>query len=97
MVKASRAAASQLIAMPISITDSRLSTAPGWRHRIILDASRGDRTAAGAAHLGVDVGLVPHVEGARGPGPDGDAETWRWRASSGWIDVRAATQTRVAP
>ena len=39
-----------------------------------IDAAHGDRPAAGAAHDRVDIAVIPHVDGARGPGADRDAE-----------------------
>ena len=50
------------------------STRPSDERVLARDAAGGDRPVGGAAHHRVDVGVVPHVEGARGPCPDGDAE-----------------------
>ncbi len=39
-----------------------------------LDVAAGDGPLAGAQHLAVNIGVVPHIYRARGPGAHGDAE-----------------------
>jgi hypothetical protein len=74
MVKASRPAASRLVASSMSRTEKRLSAAPKPVGLRGLDAPSGHRPAAGAAHDGVDVGVVGHVERAGRARPHRDAE-----------------------
>ena len=74
MVKASSAAAS-----PIGDDAKRKhredgqDEAEGQRFRP-RDPARRDRPLGGAPHDGVDIGVVPHVERARGARADGDGE-----------------------
>ena len=77
MVKASSAAASQLTSTPSVITESAESTrpkasaSPGWMRPVGIGRPAVRRID------GVDVGVVPHVERARGTGPDRDRTAWR--------------------
>ena len=74
MVSASSAPATQLTSTPSVSTEPIDSTMPKVSASSGVDAAARDRPAGGARHAGVDVGVVPHVERARGAGADGDAE-----------------------
>ena len=91
MVKASRPAASTFTARPISPTENSDEHDAEGQRVGALHPARRHRPAARAAHQGVDVGVVPHVERARRAGADRDAED-RDAASTGFIGVRAQTR-----
>ena len=75
MVKASRPAASQFTRHAQQHhREHGEHQAEGQRRRPPCTRPAGTGRLRGAAHQGVDVGVVPHVERARGAGADGDAE-----------------------
>ena len=75
MVSASSAAATQLTASPISMTEPTASTTPKAERLGRLDRARpAIGRPARARHHRVDVAVVPHVDRARGAGADRDAQ-----------------------
>ena len=74
MVMASRMPAVQLTRTPSVRIENTDSTAPKLKASSARQATARNRAGGGARHARVDVGVVPHVEGARGAGADGDGE-----------------------
>ena len=74
MVKASSAAASDVDQQAEHHDRETGKRQPEGQRLARLHAAHRHRTARGARHDGVDVGVVPHVERAGGAGADRDAE-----------------------
>ena len=69
MVKASRPAATQLVARPSSADRKDRQHHAEDQRFFRGHAARGDRPVLRAAHDGVDIAIVPHVERAEAPAP----------------------------
>jgi hypothetical protein len=87
----SSAAATKLVASAISSTEKIDSSTPSPSASSGATAAGRQRPVGGARHQGVEVALVPHVDGAGGARAQRDRQH-REEASNGWIWTGAITR-----